>query len=202
MGKLGAAIGFAVGGPAGAAVGSQIGNNKSSGGSGLKDIANNLGYGGGGADVPEVDPRLKEIATEQRKQAEAFKANLPNYKKSQYNLQAVDAKRDFANQLADIRQKANSRGLLYSGLRAGGEAESRGQLAGNLAGIKSNVNQSAEDQARELELQALNSAQGNVNLQNNREDILYNQALANKQAKLSALTDAAGVAGKLIGAAI
>lgn len=176
---------------------------------GLSEVARGVGNavsgggdnGGGGGNVPQVDPRLKAIAAEQDKAAEDFKNNLPAYKNEQYNMAADTMKRGLAGDLKGIDQAANGRGLLYSGLRQGSRAQTQMGLAGNLSQAKADVNQAAEDQARQLEMNAIGTGMGMLNANMGNQQLAYQQAL-NKYAAQQAQKGAiGGMLGSIGGAA-
>jgi hypothetical protein len=163
---------------------SSIGNAASSvvGGAGKTFglIGEGLGFGpdrSPGAFIPEVDPRLQNISTQQTSQAQNFRSNLPTYTQDKYNIASDMAKQKLGQDMNAIRSGASSRGLLYSGLREGREAQAQGAMVSNLARQRTDINRDAENEARGMEMGAINSGMSLQQANQARQDAIYNAAL-------------------------
>lgn len=144
-----------------------------------------LSYGDqANADIQEVDPRLKAAAALQSRQADDFRANLGSFKQGQQAMVGDSGRRDLAERMAGIKAGANSRGLLYSGLRAGEEAGAQSDLASNLSSAQRDINVGAEEQARGLDEQAAKSGIAVQQAEQERQNKIYQQAMSNQQQKL------------------
>lgn len=148
---------------------------------------------------PPVDPRLAQMRDQQLQQAKSFRTELPTYKDSQFNAAADASRRALAGEVAGVRRSANSRGLLYSGLRQGAEAAASGNAAAALAKRRVAINQESNDRADALDNQALQSGLAIQGLEQNRLDTAYDRALGRQKAKAAAQSSFASGAGGLLG---
>lgn len=92
--------------------------------------------------------------SQQYNQAKDFRSNIGNYENQLYSGAQSQTYGSIANNRSNIRSNANSRGLLYSGMRQGAEAgaEARGQAG--LAAERSNINSQIEGYGNQLDTQA------------------------------------------------
>lgn len=136
-------------------------------------------------------------ATEKAAQeAEQRKLDVANSKNAMMNQAGDSARTQLAQKLGQVRSSANSRGLLYSGLRQGAEGGARAQSAGALAGKRSEINNASDEQMTGLTNQAAQQGiqtYGNQ-IKNNAQD--YQDALARYKQKSGAL----GALGQGLGA--
>jgi len=104
---------------------------------------------------PERNPTdLDTIRRELMEEAKRFRSGLPQYKREKYGIAAEQGREELNENLGLIRKSANSRGLLFSGLRQGAEAGSRAKTAAMLAQQKADINREAEDLASAKEYTA------------------------------------------------
>lgn len=137
-----------------------------------------------------------EATEKAAKDAEQRKLDVANSKNAMMNQAGDSARTQLAQKLGQVRSAANSRGLLYSGLRQGAEGNARGQAAGQLAGQRAQINQASDEQMTGLTNQAAQQGvqtYGNQ-IKNNAQD--YQDALARYKQKSSAL----GALGQGLGA--
>ena len=135
--------------------------------------------------------------------ARDFGNQLPGYQSDLYNQIEGSAKTAVADQQNDIRKSANSRGLLYSGLRSGAESRMRGDMASQTAQKKSKVSTELNAMREDLNNQAAKMAQQNYanDLQISSEvyDLALN-ASKDRAANMNAIGGAVGsVAGSYFG---
>ncbi len=161
------------------------------------------GTGGRDPNAPwPVDPRLGQIADAQAQQAQQFRSNIPQMSEAQGTAAADDTRRQLAGTVAGVRQNANSRGLLYSGLRQAGEANAGAQAASGLAQKQAGINNNLQGQATTLENQALQSGMGVRQLQQDQYNNAYQRALNAQQQKSQGQSSLLGGVGGIVGALI
>lgn len=127
--------------------------------------------------VPQLDPNIQKLADQQLQDAQAFQSNAGSLKQSQGNLAADKSNQGLAQTQKAITNNANSRGLLYSGLRQGAMASASGQAASELAGKQSDINENVQQQIQQMNQQALQSQLGSENVKNQRNALAYNIAM-------------------------
>lgn len=145
-----------------------------------------------------IDPNLTNVVNAQYKQAKATRENIPNQAKDLGAMSANDQRRQLAQNIAQTRRGASSRGLLYSGLRQGEEAGQRANTAAQIAQNQAQINQQLEDNAFAQEVGSF----GNLTQLRNQEmadaKFKYDQAMAGAQAQAAAKGGLFGLGG-LIG---
>ena len=145
----------------------------------------------GGANIAEQAAAGNQEAQQQQQKAvtnaQDFRANLPNYEQDQQNTATDSAKAKLANTMSGIDSSANSRGLLYSGLKQGAEANAAGGYASDLAATKANINQNAESAAEGMENAAVGQGLNQQQIMQQQNDAAYQQALAAQQQKFGML---------------
>lgn len=147
------------------------------------------------------------------KQASDFQQAMPSIGNNTMALNRTNARRQLASDLQTNNAKYNQRGLLYSGMRAGGAADASTNTGNDLADKQAAVNKQLQDSQNTLNQnavqaqQALTAATQNFNNSdaNYRQNLLnavLQQAGANQQI-LGGLIGAGGqLAGKVVGAAL
>lgn len=151
------------------------------------------------AQVPPIDPRIIALRDQQLKQATDFRSNLGNYKEQQGTAAADNARRQLATELSGVKSRSNARGLLYSGLREGSEAQTRAKIGSGLNQRQAEMGQSADEQANALENRAIQSGLGVQNLAQQREDQIAKRKLAAEQQKNQGFGQFAGGIGGVLG---
>lgn len=130
----------------------------------------------------------ENYATSLHDQANQFRQNLGAYTAPQIEAAGENARMNLANDLAGVKSDANARGLLFSGVNAGNQAEAKstesGKLAGNIQGINQRANATA-DQLDQSVNNALASNSGQqisfAQLQEQAQESQYSQALQAQQ---------------------
>lgn len=180
---------------------------------GLFDVAKkaaNVGTGGlfgqitgdnvqGPPGMGQIDPNIEKLRKAQADNAERFRGNLAGYRNDQIGQAQDQSRKELAAQLAGVTSGMNRRGILYSGLNQGAQAGARAQAASQLAGNITDINRNAEDTAFGLEQGAVAAGLQGQKMQQERENQLYQQALAYKQSKNAGLNGLMGGAGSAIG---
>lgn len=149
-------------------------------------------------DAPPPDPTLESVKAGQVADAKSYRANLPQTQQNMYEQAYKGERNNLAQNIQATRQNANSRGLLYSGLEQGNEQGQRANSNANLAQTRSEINNSTESQARQLEANAVQTGIQQQQSVASIQDQTMSQALANMAARRQGLS---GV-GQGIGAGI
>lgn len=121
----------------------------------LSELQNSVG-----AEPPKIDDRYKALQTKQIGQAKDFRTSIPKRASSLMTSKLDAAKDELAQRISGIREGYNSRGLLYSGMRAGEEAGARGDYAANVAQQRAELNQGLLDTANQMEDRAIDTGFG------------------------------------------
>lgn len=86
------------------------------------------------------DPTVSALRNRLFGEATDFEKNLGGYEKAASNQIEREGNQALKSGIKNTRQNYNSRGLLYSGLREGGEQSVRGSVASAMAGQKAQSN--------------------------------------------------------------
>lgn len=134
---------------------------------------------GDGPGFGEFDPRAKEILDRQSQMARDY--NVGGNIESRVAGATGDSRRNLAASMAGVRNRAQGRGQLWSGLK-------QQQDLGEIGAAQSDLNNQIADIRRNeyanrdaLQTQALGGAMDYQSLQQQRENALYQQALDRKQ---------------------
>lgn len=84
--------------------------------------------------------RIRRVGNQLGDEAKDFESNIDNYANDQYGLLKREVTDNLDKGLEQTRKNYSSRGLLYSGLRQGAEADKRGEAAGLLAQGRASIN--------------------------------------------------------------
>jgi class 3 adenylate cyclase len=131
----------------------------------------------------QEDPRLTEQRKKMMGEAKEFRANLPKYTGERYAQAAQLGQETLQDTTKNIKQNANRRGLLFSGMRQGQEASARGRMASMLAGQRAEINREAQDLAGAKEEAAAQTGLAGFGDAIQRSDNLYKQALDQEMAR-------------------
>lgn len=110
--------------------------------------------------LEERQAKQQDFAGRLKTQADDFRKNLPGYTGNQIAAAQDSSRANLVNDIQNIRQGANSRGLLYSGVKEGSENQARAQEGAKLASNIKNINQNAQSQADTKDEMATRAAQG------------------------------------------
>lgn len=145
---------------------------------------------------------LQDLATQQASQARAFRSNLPGYQSQAQAGFEDQARANVAGGTQDVTRSSNQRGLLYSGLRQGGQAAVGAQAANQLANQTAGFNQYANQVANQMDAQAIGTGLMAQQQQQQANDFNYNQALNLYNQRSQALGGLGGVLGQVGGRAL
>ena len=151
--------------------------------------------------VQQQDQRRQQA---QQKQATEMSA-LQNQKGNLINQYGDSARRGLAHDLAGVRSSANSRGLLYSGLRQGAEQNMRGQAAGQMANYRAQVNNATADKIDGYSNQQAQRGVAKYGMDNAQNISTYQDALGQRgqrQKQAGQIGGALGMAGGMLAGSI
>lgn len=148
---------------------------------------------------PGEDPRMTELRRQQMLQAKEFRQNMPSLQEKAFGNVAARENARLGQEVKGIQASSNRRGLLYSGLREGQESGAKAASASNLAGQRMSINDAYEQKAKQMEMNAMDTAFKQQQSQQQIEDEIYNQALANVANKNAATSALIGAGGQLAG---
>lgn len=149
--------------------------------------------------APGEDPKLAAIRNAQLEQAQKFRAGLPQEQEKQAADATAEAKRSLVGQMKQIRTGANSRGLLYSGLKTGAEAGAKAESASGLSKQIAMQNRQLEEQAQALESGAITGNYTPVAQQQQIENINFNNQIRENLARNQAIGNLFGGIGSMGG---
>lgn len=156
----GALTGLAVGGPAGALIGNEL----------LRP--------GDAPEAPGIDPSLSEQQKKQLEYAKQFRGNLGAMKAEMGDRYRGQVNRQTEAGVRGQEKMANKRGLLYSGINEGNKAAERSSGAAKTASGIAGINQSLEGAANTLDQQAIQTGLGIQQAQQDIQNSIYSQAMA------------------------
>ncbi len=150
-------------------------------------------------DQLSLDPRLKDLQAQTVAQAESFQNNLPGYQQNLYNQAENSGRLGLAQKMAGIKASANSRGLLYSGLKQGQEATAGGENAANLARQRAGINEQSQAISNRMNQSAIQSGLEMQGAQQQMADQNYQTQLGQAQQKQQAAKGLISGFGRMLG---
>lgn len=156
--------------------------------------------------MKEETERANQIRGQLTQQATDYRSKLPQLQQQMFNPVADQSRRELGQQMRGINTVSNQRGLLYSGMRKGAQAEARGNMSAGLAAKRAQINANttaqadAYDQAavggnREAQDMAMQQAQQ----KQQRNDQNYAQALERRKQRMGQTMGMANAAGQSVG---
>lgn len=147
----------------------------------------------------QIDPQLKAIQEAQAKNAKDFRTNLPSLQSQGQAQIQNNAGLDLNAKNEAITRASSKRGLLYSGIREGEQSKAGAQSANDVSQKTTDLNTTLNNQANQMDNQALMSGVQMGNLQAQLNMNAYNMALEQRRNK-NAVTDASlGAFGQMFG---
>ncbi len=144
---------------------------------------------------PQIDPRLGQMRDNQFKLAQDFRTNSAGLQNQALTGAEDEAKQTLAQKRMDIARGANSRGLLYSGLKTQAEGQAGAQAGAELSGRRRKIADSFEEQQQQLDQAAFDSGSRMQALEQARYDTIYKNQLAAQQAQAKDQTSPLGILG-------
>lgn len=167
----------------------------------MDNFQSSFGLGGKNPTPPGggEDPTVSALRGRLFGEAQDFEKNLSGYQQQASDQIGKEGDLALQSGLKGTRQNFNRRGLLYSGLREGGEQDVRGKVASGMAGQKAQSNQDLNKMA-----QAKWAKAGQVGLQGyqdavNREAEIAGINLQNQVARAQAMQQLGQVGGYAAG---
>jgi hypothetical protein len=120
-------------------------------------------------------------------EAKQFRGGLQEYKNSRYGDVANTARDQLDQTLRQIRRNANARGLLFSGMRTGAEANARTKMASMLAQQRAEINKESDDLAQSKDTVAANIGLSGYENAIKRASDLYELESTNQARRRAAL---------------
>ncbi len=133
--------------------------------------------------APGQDPTLAAVKGQQVADAKTFRAGLPATQKDLYEGAYKSERQNLAKNIQGVRNNANQRGLLYSGIEQGSELGQRNNSDANLAQAKAEINNSTNDMANQMDANAVQSGIMQQQSLASVQDQTMSQALANMAAR-------------------
>lgn len=140
-----------------------------------------------------------KIQERSREAAQEYRSNLAATQARQGQLAEESGRRDLATNMAGVRTASNRRGLLYSGIRQGAEAEAGQSYASNLGAQKQRIKDSTEATADAMESKAIGAGVANQQMMQAQADANYQSALNQRMAKNQMINSLLGTAGSAAG---
>lgn len=155
-----------------------------------------------GTGGPGAAAYLKPVADKQYEEAQKFRANLPGYIKGQQEMARDEEMQGLQSNIEDVRQDAQKRGLLYSGLRERGEAGAAGATSKKIAQRFNEADVAAREKANKLEAMSADSLASLQELEQAQNDLAFQAAMARFQDKIGAFSSLSQGVGGVAGTAI
>jgi hypothetical protein len=133
--------------------------------------------------APAIDQGVLDISKRQMQRAKDFRGGMEGNRQEQFGQAEGASRQGLAKSMSANTQNYNSRGLLFSGMRAGGEADAQTESASKLAGAKADINQNLEQTASGLDQQAFESGSkiAELNNQNAAQQQQFDQQAAQQR---------------------
>lgn len=155
-----------------------------------------------GTGGPGAAAYLRPVADKQYEEAQKFRANLPSYIKEQQNMARDEEMQGLQGNIEDVRQDAQKRGLLYSGLRERGEAGAAGAASKKIAQRFNEADVAAREKANKLESLSADSLASLQQLEQAQNDLAFQAAMARFQDKIGAFSSLSKGVGSAAGTAV
>lgn len=150
--------------------------------------------------LPGVDQRIYGIQGQQQGLLDKAMA-MPDEKPDAYRESLENQRRGLRDDIAGVRKATNSRGLLYSGVRAQGEADAAAGRADQYANESAKIAEShdREDLIDEISTQNEKAIFGIRDLEQSRYDVLHNELARREKAQSDFYSSVADLGGNLGG---
>jgi len=142
--------------------------------------------------------QVKAAQTEQQRQ----QSLLDQQKQGMIADYESTARQSLADKMAGTTRDAASRGMLYSGLYQGQQAQNQAGAAGASADYRQKVNAAQQGQMADLQQQAVNFGLQEQQTAQDRYNSEYRRALAKRQQEQQTAQQLGGAAGGLLGFAL
>jgi hypothetical protein len=172
--------------------------------------------GGKSAEQLAAERHFDPAAAEQRRaaavrqqldtQAKQYRSGMAMRQDQMMTGQGEEIRRGLADQISGIRQNANSRGLLYSGLGQAAQQEARSGASAQLQAARARINEHTNAQADAYDKMALEGSLENqdrimqqAQSRQAEADAAYDVALRKRMSQKSAWEKGAEAVGQVVG---
>lgn len=155
--------------------------------------------GANGAGYYRQQNAQEQAQNGQQYAAQQFRANIPQTENTLYNQMASQQNQNMNAGIKQTQQNNSSRGLLYGGVNAGQEQGVRASAANALATGRSNINSGVETAANSMDQGAIDTGIAIQQQQQQMQDAIYSNAMAQMNAQNGAIGGLLGAAGMGVG---
>lgn len=148
------------------------------------------------------------LQNQQKQRYDKFRMQFPSIVDNIMAPQRVQARQGIAQGVNQNNANFNSRGLLYSGLRAGGANDVVKGVASDLSGQQAQANQTVQDEGNQLEnqaaqtgLAAASAREGYATTDNSSRQAILDALMEQSQQQDKAIGNLVGAGGGLLGTA-
>ena len=142
--------------------------------------------------LKKLSERTKGIASEQRKQADEYKKQAPELQTKRFNVAGDGLRKELAGNIQGVRQGANKRGLLYSGLRQGAEGQLNSGLSGDLMGAQGAISKDIAEETKRMDFDALQGELQAAQVDQQLKNDLYKRQLQARESYIGRMSPLTG----------
>lgn len=147
--------------------------------------------------TPETDEqRTARIQKEQQQASAQYQENLPYYQQKMGENLSQQANQGMYQGMQNIESRNASRGMGYGGLNEGMKEQQRAQSQQGLASSISSANKGLLDLGQQLQTGAINTGLGIQSDLQNRQNLIYQQALQQQQSQNQMMGSYLGLLGQ------
>lgn len=155
--------------------------------------------GAQGAGFYRQQTAQEQAQSGQQYSAQQFRNNIPQTENTLYNQMASQQNQNMNAGIKQTQQNNSSRGLLYGGVNAGQEQGVRASASNALATGRSNINSGVETAANSMDQSAIDTGIAIQQQQQQMQDAIYSNAMAQMNAQNGAIGGLLGAAGMGVG---
>lgn len=155
--------------------------------------------GANGAGYYRAQNSQEQAQNGQQYAAQQFRANIPQTENTLYDQMASTQNQNMNAGIKQTQQSNSSRGLLYGGIDAGQEQGVRAGASSALASGKSAINSGVETAANSMDQSAIDTGVAIQQQQQQMQDAIYSNAMAQMNAQNGAIGGLLGAAGMAAG---
>lgn len=128
--------------------------------------------------IREQTEPMRKIQQKQQQQADEFRSNLPQYQQTIAQNLRTQGAQQLSEEEKGVKSDLSQRGLLYGGVGQGQIGRTRAAAGARLGNAVSSAQRGLESQAQQMETNAISSAQAVQNAQQEAQNQLYSQSMA------------------------
>jgi hypothetical protein len=127
-----------------------------------------------------ISPDYSSIVKRQQDISDKYQQQLPSTQEQKYGIAADEGRLNLAQSLAGADRSANSRGLLYGGVRQGLRSTAESNAASSLMNQRNEINQDTQSTGKDITNTAIEAGLKKKADIQSVYDSAYNEALARK----------------------